>query len=283
MATADDRGGAPSALRELVRTADLEIIPLRGVEEQLAHVPRSTRLTITCSPRWGIDRTLEYTEVATAAGFDVVPHLAARQIVDQPDLRRIVRRLDALGVGGIFVIGGDAPRPRGRYRSAGELLDDLAGIDHPFGSIGVACYPEGHPIITDAQLTDALRSKQRHAAYMVSQLCFDAATITGWLDGVRRTGIALPLRAGVAGPLDTVALTELSVRIGVGPSLRYLRKQHGLVSTLLGTLVRRDAHQPESLVAGLATRADELGIERIHLNSFNRVAATVAWQRRLLA
>ncbi|WP_232665209.1 methylenetetrahydrofolate reductase [Pseudonocardia sp. TRM90224] len=253
------------------------------MEEQLADVPRSTGLTITCSPRWGIDRTLEYTEVATAAGFAVVPHLAARQIVDEPDLRRIVRRLDALGVRGIFVIGGDAPQVAGRYSSAGELLDELAGIDHPFGSIGVACYPEGHPSVADDRLADALRRKQRHAAYMVSQLCFDASTITRWLEGVRRAEITLPLRAGVAGPLDTAALTELSVRIGVGPSLRYLRKQHGMVSTLLGTLVRRDAHRPEALVAGLAARAEELGIERIHLNSFNRVAATVAWQRRLLA
>jgi methylenetetrahydrofolate reductase (NADPH) len=267
------------AVESLVREADIEVIPLRGVDEKLTVVPAGTTLTITCSAKFGLERTLAYTALAVKAGYRVVPHLAARQVADVAALRDFTGRLDDLGVTGLYVVGGDAPEPAGAYRSAAELLEDLASIHHGMTTIGVACYPEGHPAISDASLLEALQRKQPFASYMVSQLCFDHRAITGWLRKVRAAGIALPLHVGLAAPLKTRKLVELSLRIGVGSSIRYLTKQHGFV----GNVLRGRSYAPEQLLyqIGDDLSSDELAIERLHLFSFNQIAPTVDWQARI--
>jgi methylenetetrahydrofolate reductase (NADPH) len=267
------------AVEALVREADIEVIPLRGVDEKLTVVPAGTTLTITCSAKFGLERTLAYTALAVKAGYRVVPHLAARQVADVAALRDFTCRLDDLGVTDLYVVGGDAPEPAGAYRSAAELLEDLAGLSHGMTTIGVACYPEGHPAIPDASLLEALQRKQPFASYMVSQLCFDHRAITGWLRKVRAAGIALPLHVGLAAPLKTRKLVELSLRIGVGSSIRYLTKQHGFV----GNALRGRSYAPEKLLyqMGDALSSDELAIERLHLFSFNQIAPTVDWQARI--
>jgi methylenetetrahydrofolate reductase (NADPH) len=194
-------------------------------------------------------------------------------------LRDFTGRLDDLGVTRLYVVGGDAPEPAGAYRSAAELLEDLASIHHGMTTIGVACYPEGHPAISDASLLEALQRKQPFASYMVSQLCFDHRAITGWLRKVRAAGIALPLHVGLAAPLKTRKLVDLSLRIGVGSSIRYLTKQHGFV----GNVLRGRSYAPEQLLyqIGDDLSSDELAIERLHLFSFNQIAPTVDWQARI--
>ncbi|WP_416140152.1 hypothetical protein ACM26W_07225 [Halomonas sp. HK25] len=55
----------------------------------------------------------------TAAGFRVVPHLAARLVRDRPHLIGLLERLAALGVEDAFVVGGDPrgyPHPVARWR-----------------------------------------------------------------------------------------------------------------------------------------------------------------------
>ncbi|HEY3469270.1 MAG TPA: hypothetical protein VGL47_29350, partial [Amycolatopsis sp.] len=70
-------GQTAVALRigELVAAAACEVIPLKGADQKVSGVPRATPLTITCSPKFGLDRTLEHVASAVAQGFRVVPHL----------------------------------------------------------------------------------------------------------------------------------------------------------------------------------------------------------------
>jgi methylenetetrahydrofolate reductase (NADPH) len=161
------------------------------------------------------------------------------------------------------------------------VLEALSGFPHGITSIGVACYPEGHPKIADEQLAEALRRKQPHADYMVSQLCFDPEVLVNWLRGARTAGITLPLHIGLAAPLKTRKLVELSLRIGVGSSLRYLTKQHGII----GNLMVGGSYQPEKFLLGLGESllAEELAIASVHLFSFNQLDATTGWQRRVTA
>jgi methylenetetrahydrofolate reductase (NADPH) len=279
--TAQASGDAGAAVAALIRAANIELIPLRGAQEKLNVVPAGTKITITCSPKFGLGRTLEYAELAVKAGREVVPHLAARQVAGKAELRDVVRRIDDLGITDLYVIGGDADEPAGRYRAAAEILEDLAGLDHGLKRIGVGCYPEGHPKISDDALLGALRRKQAYATYMVSQLCFDAKALVRWLRATRAAGIELPLRVGLAAPLKTTRLMELSLKIGVGSSIRYLTKQHGFV----GNLLAGGAYHPEQLLyaIGDVLAAGDLNIEGVHLFSFNQVDITAAWQRRFPA
>lgn len=264
--------------RALIRTANIEVIPLKGADQAVTVLPRTTTVTITCSPKFGLERTLDHVASAREAGFQVVPHVAAREVRDVTELSALVGRLAAMEIADLYVVGGDAAEPAGEFDSAGELLQALAGLHHPFERIGVACYPEGHPSISDEALADALLSKQDLATYMVSQLCFDPSALGAWLGRVRQAGVRLPLRVGLAAPLNARKLFELSLKIGVGSSVRFLSKQHGLMNNLV---IGRD-YQPETLLAELgrdASFADQ-GIEGVHLFSFNQIERTLDWLRR---
>lgn len=270
---------AATTVEELVTAANVEVIPLRGADEKALAIPPASTITITCSPKFGLERTLEHVIRARESGHRVVPHLAARMVEDEAQLQRFLGILSSVGVEDLYVVGGDGADPVGKYSEAFHILEAIQELDHDLQRIGVGCYPEGHPNIAEDELVDALQRKQPYADYMVSQLCFDAATLTGWLRTMRQAGITLPVRIGVAAPLQTRKLIELSLKIGVGSSVKFLTKQHGFV----GNLLLGRSYTPESLISQIVeeTGFDELGIEGLHLFSFNQIDATVEWQRRI--
>jgi methylenetetrahydrofolate reductase (NADPH) len=264
-----------SSIKPLVRSANVEIIPLKGADEKATALPVTTNVTITCSPKFGLDRTLEHVEAARRRGHKVVPHLAARMVASEAELRRFVTRLGDMGVDDLYVIGGDGADPLGPYAEAFDILEALQGMDHNFSRLGVGCYPEGHPHIEDDALVDALVRKQKFAAYMVSQLCFDSTALLSWLRTARAAGITLPIRLGLAAPMQARKLVELSLKIGVGSSVKFLTKQHGIV----GNLLLGRSYAPEELLVDLVAEPDfgDLNIEGVHLFSFNQIEATTTW------
>jgi methylenetetrahydrofolate reductase (NADPH) len=266
-----------AAVRSLVGDADIEVIPLRSADEKLKAIPAGTTVTVTTSAKLGLDRTLEFAGKAARARHNVVPHLAARQLAGEQELRRFIGRLGELGISQLYLIGGDATPPAGPYNSSLQVLEALQGMDHGLSRIGVACYPEGHPKIGDAVLAEALTAKQPYAAYMVSQLCFNPQVLVSWLRRVRAAGITLSLHLGLAAPMQVTRLIKLGPQIGVGTSVRYLSKQHGFI----GNVLKGGAYRPESLLTemGGALTEPELGIEGLHLFSFNQVEETVQWQQ----
>ena len=265
-----------SCMRELY----LEIFPVPGIEEQLLQMPDGSYLGVTCSPKQGLQVTLDLVTALQGHDFHLVPHIAARQVRDRAQLTDIVQQFDEQGVESMFVPGGDIPTPVGDYDSSLSLLRDLAEIGHEFRHVGVTAYPEGHPDIPDQVLFEALKAKQELATYMVTQMCFDADTLVHWLAGVRKQGISLPVSLGLPGVMERMKLFRTSMRIGVGQSARFLRKQGGLA----GALLKSSRYQPDELVTGLAEAiADpEMGIEGFYLFSFNQVEATVGWQQSWL-
>lgn len=262
-------------LLQMLTDATMEVIPLKGGPEQILATSPGATVAVTCSPKFGLSRTLEQCEVAASAGRRVVPHIAARMVEDRAALRDVVRRVADLGVTDLYVIGGDAAAPVGRYSEAGQLLDDVAELEHPFTRIGVGCYPEGHPHIDDDRLWEALLRKQGSATYMVSQMCFDAGALTTWLAQARARDVTLPLRVGIAGPLKPAKLTELSLRIGVGQSLRFLSKQHGLV----GNVLLGRTYDPVPLIRSVVSDRPGSDIEGLHAFTFNQVPAFRAWAK----
>jgi hypothetical protein len=60
----NSRRRARDAVRSLAAGADIEVIPLRGAETKIRAVPAGTAITITCSPKFGLRRTLDHSEDA---------------------------------------------------------------------------------------------------------------------------------------------------------------------------------------------------------------------------
>ncbi|NVN00735.1 methylenetetrahydrofolate reductase [Arthrobacter sp. SDTb3-6] len=244
----------------------MEIIPTRDiVPAVLAHVPAGTTLTVTCLPHHGINRTLEAAAALAGHGYTVVPHLAARLVASRGELARILRICTASGITEVFAIGGDGAAPAGPYPSSEALVRDLAELGGGTLKIGVAGYPEGHPSISGPQLLESLLAKQELASHVVTQMCFAATAIAGYMDGLRNEGVLLPVWAGVAGSVPRAKLLQLAAKIGVGSSLRFIAGKGELGRKLLGG----SRYQPAQLVAELETQP--LPPAGIHLYSFNNL------------
>ncbi len=274
------RGGAPatadrSALPLLLREPRYEVIPVQGIEQKMAVLPYGATVTITASPKLGMDRTLDVSTALAARGFRVVPHFAARMVAGRGHLERLVQRLEDTSIREVFVIGGDADPPAGDYADAGDLLEALTGLAHPFVRVGIGGYPEGHPLISDDRLLEALLRKQPFASFLVTQLCFDAATLASWTRDMRGAGVDLPVVVGLPGVVERRKLAEISLKTGVGASLSYLRK-HG---RQIVTLARSRRYDPTSLAEEVAGYAGDpaLGLQGVHLFTFNQVEQTRDW------
>jgi methylenetetrahydrofolate reductase (NADPH) len=268
-----------AALLTLVERPLFELIPLKDALERAELLPQGAATTVTASPTHGIESTIELCEALVARGHDATPHLAAHMIRDRAHLAELLDRCRSAGIRGAFVVGGDA-KDRGEIHDGLTLIRLMEELDHPFDSIGVPGYPEGHPSIPDDVLLATLKEKQKHASYLTTQMSFDAVAVAGWIARVRSAGIALPVHLGVPGMVEITRLLRVAARIGVGGSVRYLRKNR----QLFGLLFRR-SYSPERLLVAMApSLADPASdIRGLHIFTFNQVETTVAWQQKLVA
>lgn len=268
-------------LAELLRHPRYEVIPLAGAEEAvLEHVPREVTVTVTTSPKKGLEPTLELVEQIGAGGYDVVPHLAARHVRDSGHLAELVERLQAAGATDVLVMAGDAPVPAGVFDGALPLLEALAELGGPFADVGMTGYPESHVFLSDDAATRALLAKAEFSTYIVTQICFDPAVTAGWMDTVWSRGIRLPVYVGLPGPVPRSRLLRVCERIGVGDSLRSLST--GLDET---DGPREDDFDPDPLVLGLDTSLDgrRPNMAGFHVFTFNDLEGTERWRQERLA
>ena len=162
-------------------------------------------------------------------------------------------------------MGGDHLDP-GEYFDGISLLRAMEEIGHPFEEVGIPAYPEGHPMIPDAKLEEALSEKQPYAHHLATQMCFDAGAIRSFLSGARSRRIGLPALLGVPGVGGRMKLLEISARIGVGDSMRFLTKNARVVTRLLGP----GRIRPRGVAGGPGRQsggspAGDRGAARLHL------------------
>jgi methylenetetrahydrofolate reductase (NADPH) len=271
---------AEAALAQLLRRPRFEILPLDGIEEQvLEHLGTDVKVTVTASPRKGLEATLDLSERLARAGYPVVPHLSARLIRDRAHLEATVVRLREAGIRELFVPAGDATEP-GEFAGAAELLAAMGPLRDGFDEIGITGYPESHHLISDEETIQAMFAKAPMATCIISQICFDPAVIAGWIAEVRRRGTHLPIWIGLPGSVDYAKLVRISMKIGLGESARFLRHHGNWMKRLLTRTFK-----PDPLLRGLApTLADPAAnVGGFHLYTFNEVERTERWRRATLA
>lgn len=272
-------GGSPEALIERLRRPRFEVLPLEGIEDEVqAYVPRAVTVTVTASPRGGLEATLSTAERLAGAGYAVVPHLSARLVRDRVHLEDIVARLHAAGVGELFVPAGDAEEP-GEFAGAAALLTAMGELRDRFTDIGITGYPESHHLISDEETIAAMFEKAPMATAIVSQICFDAGVIARWMASVRARGTHLPIWIGLPGIVDYHKLVRISMKIGLGESARFLGRHGGWMRRILTRQFK-----PDDLMGELQpTLADPAaGVAGFHFYTFNEVADTERWRRRML-
>src|SRR5215210_1981675 len=265
---------------ELLERSRFEVLPLDGIEDEIReHLATGTKVTVTASPRKGLEATLDLSERLSGAGYPVVPHLSARLVRDRVHLEEVLARLGKAGIRELFVPAGDATEP-GEFQAAADLLQAMGDSRTQFDRIGITGYPESHHLISDEETIRAMFAKAEMATDIVSQLCFDPATIAWWICAVRARGVRLPIWIGIPGCVDHAKLMRISLKIGMGESTRFLRHQRGMLTRLLTRQFK-----PNRLLDGLAQVVAEpdTGVAGFHLYTFNEVGRTERWRQRAIA
>jgi methylenetetrahydrofolate reductase (NADPH) len=272
---------AAQGLRELQPTfvppvSRFEVLPLDRTEKEAARVTQPLSLTVTSSPKHGPDRSVEVARRLRALGHGVTVHLAARMVRSRSHLDDLLGDMSAHGMD-VFLIGGDISSPLGPYESAVDLLPVICEHPQRPGRIGIAGYPEGHPRIDSDSLAEALEQKSGLADYITTQLCFDPEALLRWVDATRQRGVTLPVIVGIPGAVDRRRLLKISIRIGVGSSLSFLRKQHG-VRHLFGHSTVTPDHIHDAIAPSLGDPARN--IIGFHYYTFNQLEDTWRWERQ---
>lgn len=268
----------------LLKGMTYELIPLKNVHDQGEFLPPASTISITCSPAKTIDATLDLCENFIDKGHSTIPHLAARMVESKEHINQIVKRIELLGIKTVFIVGGDAEQ-RGPFNDAPGLLRSFLDKNPNIKTVGIGSYPDGHPEIPSSTLFEALVKKQEMIyesnlnGYMATQMCFESETISSWLRECRKLGVSLPCHLGLPGAVDIKKLINISLRLGVGISARYLKKNQKSVLKLISPR----GYNPNKLIAPLLSSADSLNISGIHCFSFNAVETTEIWRKKALA
>ena len=246
----------------------------------MRNLPTEVTITVTSSPRRGIEATLALAERLAGGGYAVVPHLAARLVRDESHLKEILARLDAIG-GRVFVVAGDSQQAAGAFPDSVSLLEAIASHAPAMKEIGVTGYPERHGFIDDDLTIQAMWDKRRQATYIVSNLCFDVRVVKKWIARVRKRGVPLPIFIGMAGVADPAKLLRVSTRIGIADSARFLRGH----TNWLMRLIQPGGYAPDRFATGLMPELarPDMKVAGIHVFTFNEIEPTEQWRQQMLA
>lgn len=278
-----------SVLAALTGGASFEITardPEKAVAS-LADLDTSTPIYVAHIPGDPWMRVVETAVLVKQAGYTPIPHVVARNIKDEADLAEYLKVLRGeLGTEKILCLGGDVDNPPGKFTMSRQMVEsgefEKAGIKR----IGLAAYPEPHPKAPVEVFDKELELKFARAKqvgldpWVVTQFAFDAAPIIARLKRLREQGIDGDVRIGVAGPAGLKSLIALSMRCGVGNSLKQLTNRPAAIGKLI------TKHPPDEVVAGLskalAAEPDDR-IEGLHFFCFGGVPAAAAWRKDALA
>ena len=282
-----DEDGTSSELtpeQQVLENPRFELMPFDSIETQAKHLPDGATITITASPTLGLEDTITWTERLVEEGYEIVPHIAARYVRDETHLAEIAERLIEAGVTDIFVPGGDREEPIGEFESAYEMLVALDGLEYEFEEVGITGYPEGHAFLDETELADAMRQKEPYATYITTQICYDPDAIIDWAADVDAQGIELPIEVGIPGVMNYQRLIGISRKVGVGDSVRFLRKTTGVLGFIKQFVGSRGKYSPDELVTGIAPYAidPEHNIRSLHIYTFNQVPDTETWRHEFL-
>jgi methylenetetrahydrofolate reductase (NADPH) len=243
-------------------------------------IPAGTPINITYLSTEDLAMRLLAAGRVRELGFTPVPHISARRISGEAELRQYLGGLRAReACEHVFVVGGDPKTPEGPFPDALSII--RSGMLEEFGvrSVGVAGYPEGHPNITDDALALALTDKaaalREHGLEMTitTQFSFDAEPVLAWVAAVRERRLSVPIRIGVPGPAGIRRLLAYAKRFGVGTGAEVVRKYGLSLTNLLGSA------GPDRFLHALANGEDPArhGELELHFYAFGGLKETAEW------
>jgi methylenetetrahydrofolate reductase (NADPH) len=250
------------------------------VEALKAAAPKGLRVYLSAVAGKPIDEVAAHAKAVREAGFDPVPHLAARKFPSREALAGLLAKLNSeAAVRNVLIIAGDSDAAAGPFASSIEVIESGLLQRNGITGIGIAGHPEGHPRIPaetlDLALSNKIEAGQQSGlnVEIVTQFSFDAPAVIRWVSRLRDLGIENGVRVGMAGPAGVATLLRYAARCGVKASAAGAARQAGLVKHLFG------GSAPDAIVRALAEASQNgrLGDVTAHFFSFGGVDTTARW------
>lgn len=278
---------ATPAVSEFLRGFSIEVMPRTAakVENFQEILPEGTRVYIAHIEGTPIDDMVATAKRLSADGFDVMPHFPARIIKDQATLENWIAMYQGeANVKQALLLAGGVETPHGDFHSSMQLLEtglfDKAG----FSRLHVAGHPEGNKDIdpdgSTKNVSDALSWKQEFSKRtdakmaLATQFCFESKPIIEWADGLKASGIDIPVHIGIAGPAKLQTMIKFAIACGVGPSLKVLQKRAMDVTKLMLP------YEPTEVITELANHKaanPDFNIEAVHFFPLGGIKTNAQW------
>ena len=232
-----------------------------------------TYMSVTCSAggsgNGGVTTADMANEVQNINGITALAHLTC-VAATRDEVRASLEDLKKLGIENILALRGDLPRdgafphPDG-YHHASELMEEI----RTFGGfcIGGACYPEGHPeSATLYEDIDNLKYKvDAGCEFLTTQMFFDNNELYSYLYKLRRSGIDIPVIAGIMPVTNASQIKRIMSLSGSQLPARFR------------AIIDRFAGNPAAVKqAGIAYATEQIidllanGVDHVHIYTMNK-------------
>src|SRR5699024_11020493 len=160
-----------------------------AVREAAPLLPQGTRINVTFLGNEDLEMRVTAAKAVKDLGFIPVPHISARRIESEEELREFLQALaDVDAAKHVFAVGGDPVEPMGPYGSALEMIE--SGVFTEFGveEVSIAGYPEGHQHMADDDFLRETQNKlsalteQNLSSGIITQFGFDIDPVATWLN-----------------------------------------------------------------------------------------------------
>ena len=230
-------------------------------------------MSVTCSAggsgNGGVTTADMANEVQNINGITALAHLTC-VAATRDEVRASLEDLKKLGIENILALRGDLPgdgafpHPDG-YHHASELMEEI----RTFGGfcIGGACYPEGHPeSATLYEDIDNLKYKvDAGCEFLTTQMFFDNNELYSYLYKLRRSGIDIPVIAGIMPVTNASQIKRIMSLSGSQLPARFR------------AIIDRFAGNPAAVKqAGIAYATEQIidllanGVDHVHIYTMNK-------------
>ena len=230
-------------------------------------------MSVTCSAggsgNGGVTTADMANEVQNINGITALAHLTC-VAATRDEVRASLEDLKKLGIENILALRGDLPRdgafphPDG-YHHASELMEEI----RTFGGfcIGGACYPEGHPeSATLYEDVENLKYKvDAGCEFLTTQMFFDNNELYSYLYKLRRSGIDIPVIAGIMPVTNASQIKRIMSLSGSQLPARFR------------AIIDRFAGNPAAVKqAGIAYATEQIidllanGVDHVHIYTMNK-------------
>lgn len=273
------------AARNLLAQFSIEVLPrdAQKFTNFAEHLPQGARVYVAYTS--GSTREIvDAVEKLHQQGMRPVPHLPARRFTGPAELEGFLSDLTSrAGIRQVLLIAGDLPTPAGSFTSSLDVLKTGLLEGHGIKEVSLAGHPEGHPVVSESALREALIQKHEVATRaglrtsLTTQFIFDTGKLFDWQrDFVETTVPGMAIDVGLPGLAKMTTLMRFAKDCGVCTSFGMLTRNFGRAFKLA------TAFSPEDTLSELVKRAAQCErppFRSVHFYPFGSFERTAEWLR----